>query len=411
MKMGIKVREIHVIVLIIGALAAAIYGDIVVWNYHRNIYGYNLKTRKEFQITTGPHRCRKPAISKDIVVWEDSGHDGYFIFGYNLSTHEEFKLTGTLTLFTAFSQHDPALYDNIVVWTEGFYDNIYGYNLSTSDSFAIATAHMSKCSFGAAQPAIHEDIVVWTDCRNGNPDIYGFNLLTEQEFLITTNESCQSSPAIHGDIVVWEDDRNGNYDIYGADISPPLTTTRFNSRTRIILSDSFLVLLVASAVAVPSFLIGRGAWQMKKMKETSQMLPSSDLKDFRRNLMTTHLSSVLLLSYAVFAVYAYLLEMRMLSGLIFFILPVFSVLNYFWSKRIPYLRITNDEIMIFKTMGRKPKVVRRDTIRKINIQTWPDLPYKADLLLSNNKKVEIEFSSIVEEDRKDLIQALRGVVG
>lgn len=34
-------------------------------------------------------------------------------------------------------------------------------------------------------PAIYENIVVWMDSRNGNWDIYGFNLATGEEFQIT----------------------------------------------------------------------------------------------------------------------------------------------------------------------------------------------------------------------------------
>lgn len=63
-------------------------------------------------------------------------------------------------------------------------------------------------------PAIYGDYVVWEDNRNGNWDIYGYNLLTEEEFQITTDPDDQENPAIYGDYVVWEDKRNSNWDIY-----------------------------------------------------------------------------------------------------------------------------------------------------------------------------------------------------
>ncbi len=54
----------------------AVSGHIVVWqdNRHGNwdIYGYNLITRKEFQITDNPADQTNPAISGDTVVWEDT---------------------------------------------------------------------------------------------------------------------------------------------------------------------------------------------------------------------------------------------------------------------------------------------------------------------------------------------------
>ena len=55
---------------------------------------------------------------------------------------------------------------------------------------------------GQGYPAIYRNIVVWEDHRNGNEDIYGYNLSTGEEFQITANENCQEDPAIYGDIVV-----------------------------------------------------------------------------------------------------------------------------------------------------------------------------------------------------------------
>ena len=77
--------------------------------------------------------------------------------------------------------------------------------IGSSHEFPITTDPASQTS-----PAIYQDIVVWKDERNGNPDIYGYNLATGEEVPITTDPSEQSSPAIYGNVVVWEDERNGN---------------------------------------------------------------------------------------------------------------------------------------------------------------------------------------------------------
>jgi TolB protein len=68
-------------------------------------------------------------------------------------------------------------------------------------------------------PAIYQNIVVWQDKRNGNWDIYGYNLETNEEFSITTNPDDQKHPAIHGDMVVYEDYRNDTNAIYGYSLS------------------------------------------------------------------------------------------------------------------------------------------------------------------------------------------------
>jgi beta propeller repeat protein len=118
-------------------------------------------------------------------------------------------------------QYDPAIYGNIVVWYDSRNGNedIYGYNLSTSTEFPICTQGNDQYD-----PAIYGNIVVWYDSRNGNYDIYGYNLSTSTEFPICTQGNNQGYPAIYGNTVMWRDSRNGNGDIYGYNLS---TSTEF----------------------------------------------------------------------------------------------------------------------------------------------------------------------------------------
>jgi hypothetical protein len=57
---------------------------------------------------------------------------------------------------------------------------------------------------------------VWDDLRNGNWDIYGYDLSTSTDFPICTIRNSLFEPEICCNIVVWHDLRNGNWDIYGA---------------------------------------------------------------------------------------------------------------------------------------------------------------------------------------------------
>ena len=74
---------------------------------------------------------------------------------------------------------------------------------------------------GHHNPQISGSIVVWYDDRNGNWDIYAFDLSQNSEFAICINEAKQEDVAISGNIIIWIDHRNGLsiYDIYGHDLS------------------------------------------------------------------------------------------------------------------------------------------------------------------------------------------------
>jgi beta propeller repeat protein len=108
------------------------------------------------------------------------------------------------------------------VWDDDRNGNwdIYGYNLSTREEFRV-----TKDEGIQIQPAVSDSYIVWLDrdCKEGSydplDDIYGFNLKTSEEFRVTTNDNDAELPAIYGDIVVWMDFKGGNSDIYGCDLS------------------------------------------------------------------------------------------------------------------------------------------------------------------------------------------------
>lgn len=79
-------------------------------------------------------------------------------------------------------------------------------------------------------PRISGDRVIYEDDRNGNFDIYLYDLSTNTETQITSDPDNQTMPDISGDRVVYEDDRNGNFDIYMYDLGT-LTETQITTRS------------------------------------------------------------------------------------------------------------------------------------------------------------------------------------
>ena len=81
---------------------------------------------------------------------------------------------------------------------------------------------------GQAGPDIAADMVVWTDNGNGNLDIYGRKLTSTTSFAIARNKSPQDNPSVTATVVgsrteyvaVWVDKRNHDGgDIYGRNIT------------------------------------------------------------------------------------------------------------------------------------------------------------------------------------------------
>lgn len=68
---------------------------------------------------------------------------------------------------------------------------------------------------------VQGDYVVWTDYR-ANPstgDIWAYHVPTGLSCQLTTNASNQLYPSIANDFVAYQDDRNGNWDLYGFDLT------------------------------------------------------------------------------------------------------------------------------------------------------------------------------------------------
>jgi TolB protein len=128
----------------------------------------------------------------------------------------QFSLNESQITRNESGQKDPAIYEDKIVWQDernGNWD-VYVYNLSTSTETRITSNESNQ-----TRPAIYEDRIVWQDKRNENWDIYLYDLSTQKETQITDESADQINPAINKERIVWQDKRNGNWDIYLYDLS------------------------------------------------------------------------------------------------------------------------------------------------------------------------------------------------
>jgi len=212
----------------------AIHGNIVVWQDGAegdyNIFGADitiLESPAEFVIAAFEHNQQRPAIYRNTVVWQDSYYGDQDILAADIWMRN--KPTEFGVSLSELDQQMPAIWDDTVVWADNYFGDmdIYAADLSTMlnagisdpnepDEFAIVNNEAEQTN-----PDIDGNIVVWQDNRNGDWDIYGYNLTTRREFQITDNPYDQTNPAVSGNTVVWEDSRDGNSQIYAIVIDGP----------------------------------------------------------------------------------------------------------------------------------------------------------------------------------------------
>lgn len=188
---------------------------------------YSVLEGVEVQITTDPNYQYEPQIDGTYIVWMDNRNDetsGTDIYLYNIETGIETPI--------ANSPDDECLSDisgNLVVYTLSRWDDddIFIYNTLTEETKQITDPENREFA-RRRNPAIDGNHVVWQDNRNGNYDIYCYDLETDTEFIVSRGigefpaPGDQIHPYIHGDLVVWEDYRDAiNSDIYYFNISNP----------------------------------------------------------------------------------------------------------------------------------------------------------------------------------------------
>jgi beta propeller repeat protein len=229
----------------------AIDGSLAVWTQagrETDIVGWDFAGSEYVKIATGRGRQERPAVSGRLVVWQDNRNGSWDIFLRDLDAPE----SGDAPLFEqSEDQEHPAISGRTVVWEDrrdrGAGADIFAMELDDQKVIRLTSSHdafepaisgrwvvwvgrvdqavfarnldedkprrLTKGPGGKSQPAISGDFVVWTDERNGNRDVYGYDLVAGVEFPIAVADGPQDAPSVDGATVVWSDGRGDNRDI------------------------------------------------------------------------------------------------------------------------------------------------------------------------------------------------------
>ncbi|MBI5230670.1 MAG: PD40 domain-containing protein [Coriobacteriales bacterium] len=109
------------------------------------------------------------------------------------------------------AQYAPAISGSNVVYHDmrnGNFD-VYAFDLSSGVESRLTTSTADQWFAD-----VSGDLVVWTDMRNGPDDVYSHDLATGTESRITNDGADQNDPAVSGSTIAFADNRNGNWDVY-----------------------------------------------------------------------------------------------------------------------------------------------------------------------------------------------------
>jgi beta propeller repeat protein len=154
-----------------------------------------------------------PSIYRNRLIWQDNNLGDWDIASADLWLKN--IPSDQLISVSNLSQKNPTIWGDWIVWQEDFGDGDFDiYAADISDPANPVEYSIIADTAAQTHPDISGHLVVWQDDRNGNFDIYGYNLITRQEFQITTDGADQTNPAISGSLVVWEDSRVTPANIY-----------------------------------------------------------------------------------------------------------------------------------------------------------------------------------------------------
>jgi beta propeller repeat protein len=251
-------------------------------------------------------------------------------------------------------------------------------------------------------------MVVWVDCRNGNEDIFAYNITTGEEFQVTFDNKDQKSPAIYENIVVWEDNRNGQWDIYGMDISTLTPSGSNGSWWKLLFKEYFYKLLIMGSLMVYLAFLGRGIFYDVAFFRLKKEMPFKKDMSFKYEkipstvtiLLQIGLINALIIMYFFMSTFnriCLLLAVGMIAVEIFFLVYIT------WRIFCPYIYVGDDYLLKFPKSPGKWKKIELKSIGKSQFRIkifelqLKDGTTEAIDVLKVHKDDEIRFIKIMKE--------------
>jgi len=187
-----------------------IYHDKIAYSCWRenqdSVCLYDLSTESETIISH--KQISEIQVGDNQVVYTYSNWDAnkFELYVYDINSQQEEMIDSGQNLSGIDIYGDNLVYANYTDEVTG--DDIYIYNLTQK--------HLNVLNIADDQfsPAIYGSSVVYEDYRNGNGEIYVYNIETQNEKRLTTQAGNQTYPRIYGNNVIYRSGQNNRDLIY-----------------------------------------------------------------------------------------------------------------------------------------------------------------------------------------------------
>ncbi|NLV25917.1 MAG: hypothetical protein GXY48_01915, partial [Methanomicrobiales archaeon] len=198
-------------------------GQYITWTQYEGqgkVWFYDMKSGNRQMVANILSDQNNPDISDGIIVWDDNRHGSSDIYSYNIAMHKEEPVCIDTT-----NKFRPAISKDMVVYEDFGNDDIRDIALTKIGTSGIP-AYINPNDKDKANPDIDGEWVAYQQLDDNKNDwnIYLYNYNTKKTVQVTRDIQVQQNPRISGDFVVWEDNRNGKWDIFMYNIKKDMTT-------------------------------------------------------------------------------------------------------------------------------------------------------------------------------------------